>query len=217
MIKACLLCNKDLNIKQKKFCSVKCARIVGNKLLGKILHDRVKDKYPMFMGKCKCCGGDIMAKNGGFVKPNRKFCSRSCHTKTINKGRVWTKEQRKANGERCKKLLTGIKRTPEFCEKLRLANLGSKSHFWLGGLTEENRKLRNCAKTKNWRKVCFGRDNYTCQDCGVRGGKLCVHHIVNWSDNEKLRWEVDNGITLCWKCHYQRHKNDNFWKRRLQK
>ena len=27
----------------------------------------------------------------------------------------------------------------------------------------------------------------------------------------------NNGITLCWKCHYKRHKDSNFWKRRLTK
>jgi len=216
MINTCLLCSKLLNRTQKKFCSIKCARIVGNKLLGKVLHDRVKDKYPKFMGNCKNCLTNIMAKNAGFVKKNRQFCSKSCQSSFQNKGRFVSKEQRIALGKRASKLFKGKKLSPERCEKIRLANLGSKSHFWLGGLTEENRKLRNCAKTKNWRDFCFKRDNYTCQDCKTRGCKLCVHHIINWSDNAHLRWEINNGITLCWKCHYTRHKKDDFWKRRLK-
>jgi hypothetical protein len=217
MTKTCLLCSKVLNKKQNKFCSVKCARIVGNKALGKILHERVKDKYPRFMGKCKSCGNDIIAKNASFVKKNRQFCSISCKNKVQNKNRILTPEQRTKMAERARKIFTGRKLTPEQCERRRINNLGNKSHFWLGGLTEENRKLRNCAKTKKWRDFCFKRDNYTCQDCKMHGGRLCVHHIINWSDDSQLRWEVNNGITLCWKCHYARHKKDNFWKRRLHK
>ena len=30
---------------------------------------------------------------------------------------------------------------------------------------------------------------------------LNVHHIIRYADNEELRTDVDNGITLCYKCH----------------
>ena len=46
------------------------------------------------------------------------------------------------------------------------------------------------------------RDNYTCQACGdSKGGNLNAHHIKNFIDNESLRLDVNNGITLCKNCH----------------
>lgn len=47
------------------------------------------------------------------------------------------------------------------------------------------------------------RDNYTCQMCGERGGKLQVDHIQSWSDYVELRFSMDNCRTLCQECHYE--------------
>jgi len=34
------------------------------------------------------------------------------------------------------------------------------------------------------------------------GGVLHADHIERWSENEELRYVVDNGRTLCVPCHY---------------
>lgn len=53
-----------------------------------------------------------------------------------------------------------------------------------------------------WRKAVFQRDQYTCQCCGnKKGGNLEAHHIKNFNDHEHLRFDIDNGITLCQNCH----------------
>jgi len=79
-----------------------------------------------------------------------------------------------------------------------------KNHWhWMGGLTPENKKIRNSKEYKEWRKAVFERDNYTCQVCSKRGGSLQAHHIEGFSDNEKLRFEIDNGITMCKEHHFQ--------------
>ena len=59
-----------------------------------------------------------------------------------------------------------------------------------------------------WSKAVIARDDYTCQDCGKRGGKLHAHHIKRWSDFPELRFELSNGTTLCPPCHEIRHKED---------
>ena len=83
----------------------------------------------------------------------------------------------------------GIKR-PEIC--------GENNPNWRGG--KSKRKL-STPEYKAWRKAVFKRDDHTCQDCGIRGGYLEAHHIKAWSINKELRFELDNGQTLCKECH----------------
>ena len=66
--------------------------------------------------------------------------------------------------------------------------------------------LTSSPKYKKWRMAVFQRDNWICQTCGVRSkvGEpvyLEAHHIKSWAKYPKLRYEVNNGITLCYSCH----------------
>jgi 5-methylcytosine-specific restriction endonuclease McrA len=56
---------------------------------------------------------------------------------------------------------------------------------------------------KAWRLKVYQRDRFTCRYCGASGrqAKLNAHHIQRWVDHPSLRYEVTNGITLCYKCH----------------
>lgn len=55
---------------------------------------------------------------------------------------------------------------------------------------------------REWRNKVYKRDNYTCQKCGDNtGGNLEAHHILNYSEYKDKRYNVDNGITFCEKCH----------------
>lgn len=83
---------------------------------------------------------------------------------------------------------------------------GEKSKNWKGGVTHINKRLRNSGEFKTWREEVFKRDNWTCQKCNVRGGKLHPHHILNFAEHEQLRFDVLNGITLCEKEHKIFHK-----------
>jgi 5-methylcytosine-specific restriction endonuclease McrA len=56
---------------------------------------------------------------------------------------------------------------------------------------------------KEFRNKVLKRDKFTCQMCSKKGKKvwLNVHHIMKWSSASALRYDPDNGITLCKNCH----------------
>lgn len=85
-------------------------------------------------------------------------------------------------------------------------NRGEYHWNWKGGITPESRLERTSADYKNFRKEVLARDHYTCQICGKVGGKLNVHHVKKFSQYPELRFDVNNGITLCEKCHREVHR-----------
>ena len=68
-------------------------------------------------------------------------------------------------------------------------------------------KLRNTKKYKNWRLSVIKRDNSTCQICNnyFETEKLRAHHLLSFSKYNDLRYNKNNGITLCKTCHNKFH------------
>jgi len=79
--------------------------------------------------------------------------------------------------------------------------IGSLNPNWKGGKTSTMDKLRNSAEYNEWRRLVFERDNYTCQCCNRKTHNNEAHHLNNFADFEDLRFNVNNGITLCTECH----------------
>ena len=94
-------------------------------------------------------------------------------------------------------------------EKMSKAHRGEKSHFWKGGITEGNQIIRNSFKYAIWRNEIYKRDRWTCRMCGKKCGKdIIAHHLKLFSEFPELRFDVDNGITLCRSCHKKIHDAD---------
>lgn len=95
----------------------------------------------------------------------------------------------------------GLKRSLETRKRLSLAKKGERSPLWRGGISKKNRLIRSSLEYKLWRAAVFERDDWTCQECGERGGELHAHHIKSFKEFIDLRFAIDNGVTLCIDCH----------------
>lgn len=113
----------------------------------------------------------------------------------------------------------GIKFSDSHLTNIRKNNIkmakfhSGKNHWnWQGGKTTETEKQRSKIKGspeyRNWRKSVLEHDGYKCQSCGV-SKNLHVHHKLSQSMFSHLRFDVDNGITLCSNCHFKLHSLEN--------
>jgi hypothetical protein len=156
-------------------------------------------------------------------KSGNKFCSKSCAS-SFNTHKLHADGKMKNAAIAAKKANTGMKRTPEQCKRIgakalgvkhslerREASLknrlrGDKSPLWKGGVTKEKKHIKMSGEYGIWRQRVFERDNWTCQECNEKGGKINAHHIKRFAFFPELRFDVENGQTLCFKCHMELHK-----------
>ena len=100
----------------------------------------------------------------------------------------------------------GVKRPLEFRQHLSELWKDNPNHnHWVDGKYAERKSKRakemGGLEHRLWRTSVFQRDNYSCVECGKRGGKLCADHIKPHCLFPELRFDVDNGRTLCEPCH----------------
>jgi 5-methylcytosine-specific restriction endonuclease McrA len=115
----------------------------------------------------------------------------------------------------------GKHHSEESKRKNREKHIGNKYKLGKGHKTPARILIRESNKYKIWRQLIYLRDDFTCQDCGQRGGKLEAHHhkksfsllIKEACDFLPLLsiydavmtyspfWDIDNGKTLCRGCH----------------
>ena len=103
--------------------------------------------------------------------------------------------------------------------KISMALKGEKSPIWKGGITSLELKIRHSFEYRLWRSDVFTRDDFICQECNRRSGKLNAHHVESFAlilelndvktfeqaiNCEEL-WNINNGITFCEECHLKQH------------
>ena len=206
----CIVCGKkvkankyQIEVAKKKTCSRECFRLSR---IGKTAWNKGKGKNSTICPDCK-------GKKVYQAKHCRKCKSKYFVPKTaFKKGSIpWNKG---------KKL--GFTPVGTFKKNHNTWNKGKhhieilgKNHWnWKGGITPIHRALRNSFKYEEWRKQVFERDLYTCQDCGQIGGYLHADHIKRFADYPELRFDVNNGQTLCIECHDIKTKIEGktYWK-----
>ena len=86
---------------------------------------------------------------------------------------------------------------------------GKRSHNWKGGVTPERQRIYATGLWKEIAKTVFERDLWLCQKCGKQNNNLHTHHKKAWADYIENRFDLDNLVTLCKKCHHWIHSKKN--------
>ena len=80
---------------------------------------------------------------------------------------------------------------------------------WQGGKLKKNRRgtmtYEEHRKYLDWQRSVFKRDNWECQFCRKHGAILHADHIKSWFLFPRLRFDINNGRTLCPSCHAKTH------------
>lgn len=185
----------------------------------------------IYMNQCKCNCGQLVQKNWvrGHHRRGVKFSLTEKTKEKMRLSKLGSRNPRYGKPGTC----LGRIQTPEQMEKIKIARSkqviteehkrkislglrraysdgkrkGEDSPFYIDGRHKGRTPIKQSYEYKLWRKTVFERDNYTCRDCKRRGGELQAHHIKPQSVFPELRFEINNGVTLCRHCHM---KTDTF-------
>jgi hypothetical protein len=194
--KPCETCGKKITrgrdweaFRRAKFCSKECYR---QSQIGRSSSRLDTSKYGIKL--CIVCKKKFKKGHRSTKQWNVAQC---CSSNCYHKSRV------------------GIEReiNPEWREKLvNRAIINAENHKgadhpnWKGGISGENAKIRKSYDYNVWRQAVYKRDNWTCQMCKVKQRHPIAHHQKSFNEHPELRFEIDNGITVCRSCHKKIHK-----------
>jgi len=102
--------------------------------------------------------------------------------------------------KRCRKCVS------PYVDRTNIVYPTGENHWnWKGG-NYKRKDERNDSLYQNWVLQVKKRDNWKCRinnkDCS---GHCIVHHILPWRDFPELRYNIENGITLC-QAHHPRKR-----------
>lgn len=164
----------------------------------------------MVKRKCQTCKKSFEIKPSEIKRGGGKYCSNKCKVpwnkglKGYLSGENHWKFGKKFPGMGGLKRGQNIGNTNGFKKGHTPWNIGMSGGRKLKDvpITPEDKLERQKFQNTIQREV-LKRDNYTCQLCGERGGKLQVDHIQSWAEYVELRFNINNCRTVCMSCHYK--------------
>lgn len=138
-------------------------------------------------------------------KRSHLVCKKIAIGKMGNKNPNWRGGTRAVICKECNKFFfvthKRIERGVHFCSRNcmgKFRNINNK--------TPINALIRGSTKYRLWREAVFKRDNWTCVWCGARSGSgvavvLNADHVKSFAYYPELRFDINNGRTLCISCH----------------
>jgi hypothetical protein len=142
--------------------------------------------------KCDWCGVEIEQLECKAKNYSVHFCSSSCRAKWSGNKNSNDMEYK----ERQRQLSKRVGNKPPIYT-------GERHWNWKGGISKVNRGQDYAAI--QWRKSVLAKYHFTCQECGLKGGRMSAHHIMPWAEYKELRYEIKNGLCLCYTCHMRLH------------
>jgi len=223
---SCLVCKSLFRVKptilrqdRSKYCSKKCQFIGQKQYKGYWLDKKFSKKHRKNLSiahsghipwnKGKKHTYEVIEKMRK-IKLGKKMSEETC--KKISKARKGKKQYEMTEAIRIKisknnaRIWLGKKR-PELS--------GDKHPNWKGGITPINESIRNSRDYKEWQKLVIKKDLYICLHCGEVDSRLEADHIKPFSVYPELRFDINNGQTLCKVCHKIKTKQD--WKIIIEK
>ncbi len=169
---------------------------------------------------CYNCGAIVWATPYDMKIGIKKYCSEKCMWEFGNCthrgadhyrfGKTVSAEVK----EKIRKTKTGVKtgpHSPEWNERISKSQIGlqagSKHPRWQGGITSENVALKAQRRYRKWSLDVRERAGNKCSVCGTEKD-LVAHHIHSWRVYPELRYSVENGLSMCRRCHAKFHWTD---------
>ena len=160
-------------------------------------------KKTRIIKKCGSCDKTMSVRLT--QEKSKKYCSSRCYWDNLKnkpsllKGRVGRYSQETKN--RIRNSVTQRWKEGTYAHRPNLSHKNEENPGWKGGITPINKRIRRSSQYKHWRQAVFSRDHWTCQHCNKRGGKLHADHIKPFAKYPVLRFDINNGQTLCIPCH----------------
>ena len=163
-------------------------------------------KNPKYEYKGLTCSGCGCVFDSKARNKLQKYCTKRCRGIHVDAGARFKSGISSWNAGTNVSGMSGKAHSRETKNLMRAAHLGEKSANWQGGLRGINYGIRRSKKYADWRTSVFVRDDYTCQFCGdksVAGNRVRLEadHIKQFAYHVDLRFDVENGRTLCKPCH----------------
>lgn len=197
--KICVICGEK-HKKEKDCCSVEC----GYKLLSQNHIKRIEEKLniesleellkELYLGELKTTREISYIIYG-------KYTNNSSITRLLRHYNIEARKGGEAIETQWLNAKERRKTTRDTFIKTRGINPKDKNAF-------KTQELRKTSEYNEWRLKVYWKYKFVCDCCNSKRSKnikMNAHHLNSFQLNKEQRYDVNNGVCLCEKCHWKFH------------